>query len=120
MEPTGSGDDIITNSVHVMCQFILSCRKRCFFISPNSSAAADLRVEFDKIVITLAKRRSLDQFFFFFGRKGGRGGRKPHRAEPWGGPPTMRYQSRALLKVLFIISKFSLQVLIRVWHEKII
>lgn len=36
MEPTGSGDDIITNSIQVMCQFILSCRKylyksRCFF-----------------------------------------------------------------------------------------
>lgn len=81
MEPTGSGDDIITNSIHVIRQFILSyCKylykERCFFcfFSPsavNSLGAADLRVEFDKIVITRAKRRSLDLSFSREGLGGG-------------------------------------------------
>lgn len=59
-EPAGRNDDdvnIIANSSHAICQFILSYHKNlcarfaksCVCMSMlNSSAAADLRAEFDK------------------------------------------------------------------------
>lgn len=101
----------------MICRFTLSC---CEWGCWNSLVAVDLRAEFDKIVMTGAKHDSLDPSFFclFFG-KGGVNYMEQNRGEGRRQCSDIKGE-RSSSRFLFIISKFSLQVLIRVWHEKII
>lgn len=86
MEPTGSGDDIITNSAHVMCQFILSRSKYLFFFSFRILWLQWIRgwslTKLSLLEQNTAPWISFSSFLLSF--LGGGGGCKLHRAEPRG------------------------------------